>query len=264
MTVIDDGQAQAVAQYPIGRPLVEVFWVRIDNIDGEYLGQLYGIIKASDGLSTQTLYDRDKSNYQTVRPGEYAQLIGPSRAISAAGDFLIDLSLYDYDNVSPDDEICKGQVSWNVCDPFKEYDKLHTTQIRGEYGAATINYVVMTDACEALIEVVLINGDGEDPANVYGSITASSGFGERQLFHRSSSDYIDVSPGKPIPLQRNSMAIARTNELRVEADLWVHNTISSDNQIAKGSVIFVSQVATSSKQIITGAYGKVEVRITWY
>ncbi|KIJ45412.1 hypothetical protein M422DRAFT_29868 [Sphaerobolus stellatus SS14] len=242
------GANWSTPEYPIGRPLVEVFWVRIDNIDGEDPGQLYGIIKASDGLSTQTLYDRDKSNYQTVRPGEYAQLIGPPRAISAAGDFLIDLSLYDYDSVSPDDEICKDQITWNVYDPFNEYDKLHTTQISGQYGAATTNYVVMTDACEALIEVILINGDEEDPANVYGSITASNGFGERQLFHRSSSDYIDVSPGKPIPVLRNSMAIARTNELR----------------IAKGSVIFVPQVATSSKQIITGVYGKVEVRITWY
>lgn len=73
--------------------------------------------------------------------------------------------LWIKDSLSPD-----GQIAWNVYDHINVYDKLRTDIISGKYGSAALNYVVMSDAAEALVEVILINGGGTDPANVYGRI----------------------------------------------------------------------------------------------
>ena len=75
--------------------------------------------------STQSLFHRDNSHCQSVRRGEEAELKGPTRSISAAGGFTIDLLLKDYDLLSPDDEISKGQISWNAYDAFNEYNKIY-------------------------------------------------------------------------------------------------------------------------------------------
>ena len=83
---------------------------------------------------------------------------------------MIDFDLWDKDSLTPGDEISRGQIAWNVYDHTNVYDKLRTDNISGKYGSAALNYVVMSNAAEALVEVVLINGDGENPANVYGRI----------------------------------------------------------------------------------------------
>jgi hypothetical protein len=264
MAAIDDSLAQTMPQYPVGRRLVEVFWVRITYIDGEDQGELYGTIKAIDGLSSQYLFNRDSSHYQSVRPGENVELIGPPRPISAAGDFLIDLNLSDYDPESPDEEIIKDQISWNAYDAFNEYDKVHNSGISGKYGTATMSYIVLSDASEALIQVILINGDDESPANVYGTLKASNGFGEIQLFNRNANNYVNVYPNGAIPLLRTSMAVPRTKDLVIHADLWDQDTLSPDDEIAKGSKTFKPLIDQSATETISGKHGKIEVRITWF
>jgi hypothetical protein len=224
--------------YPTGRRLVEVFSVRIDNIDKEGPDELYGTIKAIDGLGTQDLFNRISSDncssdYQSVNPGEDVELTGSRRPISSADAFLIKLSLYDHDDLSPDNEISKGQISWNPYNSTNEFNKLRKHQISGKHGAATINYIVLNDASDASIQFVLISGDGENPANVYGFITAFNGFGDSQLFKRSSDKYVNVYPDGAIPLLRTSMAVPRTKELVIHADLKDH-----DYEIVKGPVIF--------------------------
>ncbi|CAI9756648.1 unnamed protein product [Fraxinus pennsylvanica] len=53
----------------LGLPLVEVFSVRIDNIDGEDPGQLYGTITVNDGLNIEYIYNRTSSNPESIKPG---------------------------------------------------------------------------------------------------------------------------------------------------------------------------------------------------
>lgn len=248
-----------------GRPLVEVFYVRILNIDGEDPGQLYGTVTATDGLQSYYIYNRDRGDYESISPGEHATLTGPSRAISAAGDFIIDFNLMDSDSLSPDDEISRGQIAWNVYDYTNVYDKLQTDTISGKYGSAALNYVVMSNAAEALVEVILINGDGEDPANVYGRIYSqnSSFDGQIELFRRSAKDYVDVHPKNPIPLLRSALAVPMDASLKISAYLWDRDDISSDDEIAKGTAEFKPEILKSASKFIDGHYGRVEVRVTW-
>jgi hypothetical protein len=250
---------------PDGRPLVEVFYVRISNIDGEDPCQLYGTVTAIDGLQSYYIYNRDRGNYESISSGEHATLTGPSRAISAAGDFIIDFNLMDRDSLSPDDEISRGQIAWNVYDHTNVYDKLRVDTISGKYGSAALNYVVMSNAAEALVEVILINGDGEDPADVYGRIYSqnSSFDGEIELFRRSAKDYVDVRPNNPIPLLRSALAVPMDASLKISAHLWDHDPISSDDEIAKGTAEFKLEILKSASKFIEGQYGKVEVRVSW-
>ncbi|KAK3935703.1 protein synthesis inhibitor I [Diplogelasinospora grovesii] len=226
-----------------GRPLVEVFYVRILNIDGEDPGQLYGTITATDGLQSYYIYNRNSGNHEPVSPGGLATLTGPSRAISAAGDFFIDFNLMDHDSLSPDDEISRSQVAWNVYDHTNVYDMVRTTTIGGKYGSAALNYVVMSNAAEALVEVILINGDGEDPADVYGRIySQNSAFGGEIDLFRS----------------------ANGRESHHRAYLWDYDTLSSDDEIAKGTAEFKPEILKSVSRFIAGKYGKVEVRVSWF
>jgi hypothetical protein len=255
---IGDSLAQTTPNFPVGRPLVEVFWVRLFKIDKEVPGELYGTIEAIDGLGTQHLFNRGSSDYQSVYPGQDVELKGPDRPISAADNFLIDLSLKDYDPEPWDDEIIKDQFSWNAYDPFNEFDKVLFVPIKGKYGVGEIKYIVLSDASEALIEV-LISGDGN---KVSGSITASNGFGEIQLFKKSHDDKqrVEVKSGGAITLLRKSMAVPLNKELFIHADLKDH-----DHEIAKGSEVFEPQInhATPTKYI-KGKHGKIEVKIHWF
>lgn len=250
--------------FPQGRALVEVLWVRIENIDNENPGDLYGSIIASDGWGRQYVYHRVRDDYDSVRPGEKAPLTGPSRAISAAGSFSLELDLRDEDaDLSPDDEVSKGYISWNVYDATIEYDELRSATVSGRYGSATVSYVVMSDAAEALVEVILVNGDGEDPADVYGSITAQTVYGESELFRREAGRRIQVRPRARIPLLRSVVAVPMDSNLVIKADLMDHDAISYNDEIAKGTAEFRPLVHDSAKASIRGKYGEIEVRVTW-
>ena len=177
--------------YPQGRTLLEVFWVRIERIDDENPGDLYGTIKAFDGLGSLDLYNRDRSNYESIRPGQNATLTGPSRSVLATDGFTLDLQLWDKDSdASPDDNVVNEKISWNPFDLGNKYDETISQRVDGTYGWATVHYIVLNNAAQALVEVILVNGDGEDPANVYGTITANNGFGEIDLFRRDSPNYV--------------------------------------------------------------------------
>jgi hypothetical protein len=203
-----------------------------------------------------------------VIPGGNVELKGPLRSISAADTCLIDLSLSDYDPTvfNKDDEIIKQQILWNVYDPFNKYDEAQQTIITGKYGRGLISYVVLRDAAEAVIEVVLHSGhDGKKPADVYGSITASNGIRDSEdrpftshLFKRSPNDKQHVDG--IITLLRTSMAVPQNKELVIHVDLNDH-----DHEIANGSVAFKPLITQSANDHISGKHGnKIEVRITWY
>ncbi|EFZ04527.2 Ribosome-inactivating protein [Metarhizium robertsii ARSEF 23] len=249
---------------PNPRPLAEILWVMINDIDGENPGDLYGSITITDNLGPQTMYNVEKGNAVSVRPREHL-ILSRSRPIAADGDFVIDLNLWDYDaDASPNDEVSRGQISWKASDTNNEYDRAMQREIKGAYGKATVDYVVMRNAIKAVVQVILVDGDGENPADVFGKVSVSSRFVQRDLFQKEGDDSIEVYPGKAIPLSGATMAIPLDDTLTIHVDLWDYDSDWSPNdQIAISSATFDPQGSGTEKKLLQGEYGKVEVSVTW-
>lgn len=246
-----------------GQPLLEIFYVRINDIDGEDPGNLYGDIEVIDSVNTAPLWSRKSDEYVDIKPGQDVLLEGPNRALSAADEVGIKLNLFDYDSLSPNDPIAQGTILFAPFDYYTKYDVVNNVQVNGTSGSATVSYMAISDGLYAQITVVLINGDGEDPANVYGDITTNNGHGQSQLFLRDEDNYIDVAPNSPIPQVRTIVAVPTRGTLRVNAKLWDQDSLSPDDEIANGSAEFQPLYKKSESKRITGAYGEVEVQVTW-
>lgn len=254
-----------------GRALLEVFAVIVNNIDGESPGDLYGTIRVTDGLLSQYIYNRERGNYESIYPNGKATLTGPTQScVSALDGFIIEVALMDKDaDLSPDDEVSKGEIAWSVYDIYTNvYDKTLFEKIDGSYGSVNVVYGILSNAVQAYVEVTMINGDGEDPADVYGSILAGNndpevGKQEIALFQRGSGDYIGVGKGALIPLSRSIVAVPLKSELIIRADLFDYDTLSSDDEIAKGSLNFPAKLAGEVEGFISGEYGQIKVKVTW-
>ncbi|XP_030538428.2 60 kDa jasmonate-induced protein-like [Rhodamnia argentea] len=235
-----------LAQGTQGRPLVEVFSVVRMNDTG---GKLYGIITVTDGVRSQYIYNKKRDEGDS---GLAALLSGPAGCISAYGSFIIDMDLMDD---------IKGQISRNVYDINNVYDQLLQENVNGEKGSVTVKYAVFRDAVQAIVEVILSNGDGNNPAYVYGQITArNSNFTiESTLFQRTLDEKGTVRPGEPIPLSRSVVAVPLNSSLIVGGNLFV----SSEREIAKGTAEFPAQVSGTFEQDISGTYGRIRVKVTW-
>lgn len=258
-----DGAFTSNTIFPQGQQLLEIFYVRVNNIDDEDPGQLYGSVIVTDSIGVENIWSRGHHSYVNTKPGQDILLEGPSRALSSSDEFYINIDLWDYDTLSPDDSIAQGRIIFNPSDYFTEHDVVKIRDVHGHYGSVTISYMVMTDGLYASIEVILINGDNEDPANVFGEIVVNNGHGQSELFRKASNEYVDVSPLSPIPLSRSVVAVPTTDKLLVNAELWDYDTISANDEIARGSVEFTPRYKQSESLEISGAYGKVEVRVTW-
>ncbi|KAF5379299.1 hypothetical protein D9757_007644 [Collybiopsis confluens] len=229
-----------------GQPLLEIFYVTVNNIDDENPGDLFGSIRVTDSAGTVTIWNRGSRDWIEIKPGGRILLEGPSRPLYAADLWSIDLDLWDHDqDASPNDPIAQGTISFNP------------------YGSVTVSYVVIADALYAEISVILINGDGENPADVYGNISADGGYGVSELFRKSSEEYREVKPGSPIPLSKTVVAVPTKNTLRINANLWDYDTIGFDDEITKGSADFQPLYKQSAKKRISGKYGEIEVRVMW-
>ncbi|KAG5226542.1 jasmonate-induced protein [Salix suchowensis] len=257
----DDGQCF------LGLPLVEVFSVRIDNIDGEDPGDLYGTITVDDGLNIEYIYNRASSDPESIRPGQNASLTGPSQSILAIWNFTIKLLLTDKDKWSWDDEIVNKDISWDASEIGNVYDKPIFQELVGKYGSVTVNYAVLRNAVAARIVVTLEQG-GESTPNVYGQVYAHYDNWEDPkttclLFNRSSDDYVDVRRWQAIPLLRSVVAVPLNGSLIVKASLYDHDTFF-DDEIAKGAVEFPAQMSGTSSEEIRGEDGNyVTVTVYW-
>ncbi|CAL4906547.1 unnamed protein product [Urochloa decumbens] len=259
----------------LGLTLVEILGVLIKNIDNEDPGDLYGRVSITDCFGTVVLFNRNKGNTQSVRPGGWADLTWPRRGVAAADDFFIDVNLMDHDSfpdLSPDDEVARGQLFWNSRDTLaREYDAVQRKEVKGEYGSVEVHYVVLTDAVVATVRVVMTDGDGENYPDVYGTITAATRMAtgetvQYKLFQKARGEDVPVKKGTAIPLRRNVISAALSSELRVYADLWDADRfpdLSPDDQIALGSVDFSPRLAGCDSREIKGPYGRVTVQVTW-
>lgn len=152
---------------------------------------------------------------------------------------------------------------FNPRDSFTEYDVVTNREVTGQDGSVTVGYVAITDGLYAQVTVILIDGDGKNTADVYGEITARNGYGQSELFRQTNSQHVIVKPQNEIPLSRTVVAVPTTGTLQVHANLWEHDTISGDDEIAFRSVEFQPLYKKSEKKTTTGECGMVEVRVSW-
>ena len=249
-------------------PRVEVFDMRILDIngEGEDRGQLYGTVTAVNGLQSVCIYRRDREDHESIEAGQHASLNGPSRAISASDGFTIDFNLMNKGAPSPNDQIARSQIAWNSNDQTNKYDELRTGIINGDYESVALDYVVMSNAAEALVEVVLVNKDGEHPADVYGEIYAqTSAFPDKRikLFGREGHDHVGVHLHGCVPLLRSALAVPMDASLTIGASLGDHGQTSPDKEIANGTAEFKPEILQSASGLIIGQHGKAEVRVSW-
>ncbi|OAA51398.1 hypothetical protein BBO_01345 [Beauveria brongniartii RCEF 3172] len=99
----------------------------------------------------------------------------------------------------------------------------------------------MNKAAQAEISVILINGDKETPADIFGTITASTKFSQRRLFKKADNAYIQLQPGQKFPLDRSTMVVLMDDDLVFDVNVLDHDSDWSPNdQVAKGRVVTCS------------------------
>ncbi|KAJ4865675.1 hypothetical protein T069G_02205 [Trichoderma breve] len=253
------------AEFPFlqGREFLEIFFVRNDNIDDEETGDLYGNFRVEDGLGTDDLFNLSRNEHIPIAQQDYVPMTGPSLPISGADQLYLTLDLWDHDSISADDPIVQGTIRWNAYSHFSEYKKKHIQLVTGKYGRATVSYAVMRDALAATIEITLINGDNENPTDIYGSITTCNGLGESEPFQKTKKTSIKVRPKDLIKLSRCVVAVPTDDKLKVKADLYDHDPISSDEHLMDGYGTFTPLWNQCHQQTITGPHGEVQIRVTW-
>lgn len=250
-----------------GRPILEVFRVVIMNIDNEKPGQLYGTIKINDGLGSQYIYNRPRAEYESISPNENVTLIGPDRPTSALDTVEVDFDLKDADFLTSDDEILKQVFTWNFLDLEKKLDTIVAQGVGNDRGNASLIYAVLANAVAATFDIKLVDGNGENPAYVYGTITARTGDFQNErivLFEKKNShDYVSVKPGESIPLLRSAMAVTVRDIIYIEANLWHHNSILADKEIANGKANYSATMSAINSGTSNRQIGGINVIVQW-
>ncbi|RCI13127.1 hypothetical protein L249_1281 [Ophiocordyceps polyrhachis-furcata BCC 54312] len=236
------------------RALGQVIDVRINNIDGESYGELYGKITVRDPVGEMTLYDVARGSAQESSPGSLVRLSDGKRVIEGSNPFSIDVRLWDRDRISADDLISNGTIEWSLDGP---HNQIFSTEVPGTYGSATIRWTVLKFASAANIQVVLINGDGESPANIFGSCQLKTETVARTWFDVKEGGQSDVYKGNVIT--ETSVAVAADTFVEITVNIWDHDVISEPDSVAKGTVAFYPDPGKTARKRVKGDNGEVEV-----
>ncbi|KAI1427257.1 ribosome-inactivating protein [Xylaria sp. FL1777] len=257
-------------KYPPGRALVEVISVAIDKINGKNPGHLYGKIVAVDALGFQDLYNTDKKSADTIYPGQLISLLNQSSAVVASDSFTLRIDLWDKDPENADTNILKHNIVWDPSNITNTYDVVTIEPVSGDHGAGIVKYMVLSNAAEAKVEIILDNGggNGDESTNIYGDITAHTGANDFVIFKREADGSASVKPGTAIPINKSSFAVPVGKPLQIEFSLLDHDAKSSDEPFLKGKVGFdidlkkpISKVTTKR---IPLAYGQILVKVKWF
>ncbi|KAF5387228.1 hypothetical protein D9757_006813 [Collybiopsis confluens] len=247
----------SIAPYAQGQPLLELFYVRVNEI-AKPLNTFFGRIYVTDSVGSVIVWTTNTTI--TAVTGEELVFVGPSRPLYAADEVTIGTVLLH--SIAADSEI---DIKFNPFDYYAgaEYDVPIIRRISQTWGSANVCYMAMTNGLYAKISVILVKKDDDINAKVYGDISAHNGFGQTLLFRKGSDATVPVKRQHAIPLSKALVATPRDKTLRVNADLY-HDLGSDDYvQIAWGSVEFQPSYMRSEGKRITGASGAVEVRVTW-
>ncbi|RDA83883.1 hypothetical protein CP532_3376 [Ophiocordyceps camponoti-leonardi (nom. inval.)] len=242
------------------RPLGQVVSVRINNIDNESPGELYGRITVDDQAGYLDIYNVERRFAQFMHPGGMVALTD-ARVIEASAPFTISVELWDKDNMSSDDLISKGEINWAMLG--YNYNKVFSADVSAAYGSATVKWLVIRHAIVATIKVTLINGDDEYPVNVYGTCTFKTRYVERKWFDVDPIDNFDVYPGSVIHGTEVQVPVSYDDVLGIHLDLWDSDSLSPDDNISGGVTFLVPNPGTTDKRRIMGRKGEAEVEVKW-
>ncbi|KAK6352995.1 hypothetical protein TWF696_004984 [Orbilia brochopaga] len=277
---------------PNGRPLLDILSVKTwYNLPRKY--ELYGKIWVGDSPDMMTkIYSLPVSESHAIAAGPGYEIPlnfnGVSRALSASNHISIGLELQTYD-IPFGDKISTGTIEWDAFGNagVNAYDSIQTERVDGDTtGYAEVEYIVMSNAAQAHIQLVMINGDDEDPAQVFGTVKAEYPMprGAPRPSKAQGGDAhendgktitvtllpgVEISPQQDVPkggkivLRKPFVVLPWDQELTLDLDLWDHNNLLSNKSIGKGKVIFAPEFEKSSKQIVKGEKGQIEVRVTW-
>lgn len=254
-----------------GIAMVEVFSVRVTNIAGKNPGSLYGNIELFDGLGSFPLYNLQRDKSESIRPNDIAGLTGPYRGLSGSQFFQVNVDLKNKgSSTSSDDEVSKGSLAWDLCELTNNnyYDKRLTSIVTGKSGSVTIYYTPFSNAIQARVEVMLVDGGGQNPVDIQGSLFAqysnySYSTDEEKKYYRTavfSKPASKVNVGSKIPLSRTVVAVPTAGSLIIEANM----TSVNNREIAKGTANFQPQMSGPPiAKEITGKNGRIRVTVTW-
>jgi len=254
-----------------GLALVEVFSVQVADNAGKNPVNLYGSIELFDGLGTFPLYSRTKDQSEPIRPNDIATLTGPYRGVSGSQFFKVTIDLKNKGAGGPsrDEEVSNGSFAWDVCELTNNYyyDKRLTYIVSGKNGKVTVYYTPFRDAIQARVEVQLVDGGGQDPVDVQGSLVAQySNYDysteEQKKYYRTVlfSKASRVNVRSNIPLSRSVVAVPTAGSLKIEANM---SSANNNREIAKGTAVFPPQLNGKITKDIAGKEGRVRVTVTW-
>ncbi|KAK4279974.1 hypothetical protein QN277_011662 [Acacia crassicarpa] len=247
----------------LGLPLVQVFTVQINNIYDKDPRQLYGKITVDNGLYTESLYDRTSDNYESIKPGQNASLIGPSESVSAFGNVIIKLLLTNKGTHSGDSAIINQVISWDSANMADVYDELISQKLDDSgRGSVTVNYAVLRNAAAARVTVTV-----QETTKVYGHVSACYDKWEDPkttclLFDKTSDNYVEVKRLETIPMSRSVVAVPLDRTLKVTGSL----KDSVGGVIANGTVEIPvpGTIPSTTVKRINGENGKwVTVTVSW-
>ncbi|KAL2151696.1 hypothetical protein VTH82DRAFT_6794 [Thermothelomyces myriococcoides] len=246
--------------YAQGQPLLEIFYIWIRAINIEMRGKLYGTITVTDSAGTEVIWERDHRHYIHIQAGEDILLEGPSRALSAADEFYINIDLNDdYSNAT----VAKETIIFDPFDYYTKSDVVNSHDTTSGNGSATICYMAIADGLHATICIVLTDVDDKHHADVYGGIIVDNGHAQSQLFRRARDDSVHVKRQHQIPLSKALAAVPTHGALLVNARLIYRSPDDWDDELASGQAEFQPRYNKSEKKFISGACGKIEIHVSW-
>lgn len=241
---------------PRGQPMMEVLSIQI--ID--YSGDLSGTIMVTDGLGPQTLFN----GRQKVQSGDTLTLALLNRAITAWESVVFDFNL----------TVESGTASWDIFQTKDTYaddnNRIQSIHL-AKYGTRPsksgddtnvkflVYYGLFREAWQIIWEVKIVNGDGYNPMNVYGSVNVSYSDGGNnynvKLFSRKSDDNVIVYVGGCVnPLLRKAMAVPLDVDVNVDLDLWDYIHVFPDQCIVQGRARFRFGSNDAAKAKNVGSY----------
>ncbi|KZZ95304.1 Ribosome-inactivating protein [Moelleriella libera RCEF 2490] len=252
-----------------GRELAELVSVRTGYMAGNPESDLYGTVKLDDGLGAYSLYERPRDHSESFGLNQDLGLQFLTRSLEAADSFTLNVELM-MKNTPPFDDIqlIKDVVVWNPYDGTNKYDQVITQTVKGAKGDAQVRFVVMSDAAEATIHVVLKDAKGEDPAKIYGTVSAATKYRTYALYDDPEGLWSKMLPGQEVNLiggsrERGPTPVSRGDKIRIDVDLWHHNAFFSNRQVAKGTVELEPLILHSNSKTLQTEYGVWEVGVTW-
>lgn len=80
----------------------------------------------------------------------------------------------------------------------------------------------------------ILNIDGENPSQLYGTITATDGLKSYYIYNRDRVNYETIGPGEYTTITDQSQGISTAKDFNVGFNLMDSDSISPDDEISRG------------------------------